>query len=68
MTITQEIRQRRLDRHARINSKPNFELKEIRKKLAIVERDYPGSALHKGLLELLELTKNELKSIKANAS
>jgi hypothetical protein len=66
MTKAQEIRERRLQFKAQKNSEVYAKLKEIRKQLAITERQAPNSALHKGLLMLLLQTKEKLKLISQN--
>ena len=66
MTKAQEIRNRRLQFKAQKNSEVYARIKEIRKELAIAERQYPNSAIHKGILQLLLETKEQLKLVSQN--
>lgn len=66
MTKAEEIRNRRLELRAQRGSEIYNKLKEIRRELAIVERQYPNSAVHKGILQLLLETNEQLKRVQNN--
>jgi hypothetical protein len=66
MTKAEEIRNRRMELKAQRGSDIYNKLKEIRKELAIAERNYPNSAIHKGILQLLLETKEQLKRVQNN--
>lgn len=66
MTKAQEIRNRRLLFKAQKDSGIYNKIKEIRKTLAIAERSFPNSDLHRAIFQQLIEAKAQLKMMKSN--